>query len=122
MDLVLDSDLPTSFSDFAFSTAASQKTVLSHQGEEYEPIELNAKPKAERLAPLEYQWTTSNLCFTLLLFEALLFFFFFSFPKTYGQHLTFIQKTANSSYLWVEKLLAYLPNPSFILNTVNKIK
>ena len=73
MDLVLDTDLPTSFSDFAFSTAVSQKTVLSHQGEEYEPIELNAKPKAERLAPLEYQWTTSNLCFTLLLFEALLF-------------------------------------------------
>lgn len=49
-------------------------------------------------------------------------FIILCFPKTYGQHLTFIQKTANSSYLWVEKLLAYLPNPSFILNTVNKIK
>ena len=37
MDLALDTDLPTSFSDFAFSTAASQKTGLSLQWEEYEP-------------------------------------------------------------------------------------
>ena len=119
MDLVLDTDLPTSFSDFAFSTAVSQKTVLSHQGEEYEPIELNAKPKAERLAPLEYQWTASNLCFTLLLFEALLFC---AFLRHIDSSWLLYRKQQTPVICELKNYLLICPNPSFILNTVNKIK
>lgn len=106
MDLALDTDLSTSFSDFAFSIAASQKTVLSHQGEEYEPRWAQCKTKSRKTCTLRIPVDNFKLVLHAL---ALWGFIILCFPKTYGQHLTFIQKTANSSYLRVEKLLAYLP-------------